>query len=107
LGGYVSEDQLLDVYGMDRDLLNSLLLYAFIDSSKISLIDINFCSVWELIKHPYINEMHARDIIKYREISGEIKKLDELVENGIINDSLFLKISPYISCGRSNENRIK
>jgi competence protein ComEA len=106
LGGFVSESQLMDVYGMDTFLLNRLLLYTFIDSSKIRRFDLNDVSEWELTRHPYINDICAHDIIKYREISGRINNSYELLDNGILNDSLFRKIKPYIFCVNSAESSL-
>lgn len=96
IGGYISVDQLSEVYGMPEETLklNSANLYA--DTSKIRKIRINSAGFRELIRHPYFKKEEVPDIIKYRKLKGEIKGIDELVENKIISAETRAKIKFYI-----------
>ena len=64
---------------------------------EVEGITVNTDSIKSLAKHPYINYNLARAIINYRQVHGAYESLDELLEIKVMNDSLYQKLSPYLS----------
>ncbi len=97
IGGFISVDQLREVYGLPEETLklNSANLYA--DTSKIRKIRINSAGYKELIRHPYFKKEEVSDIIKYRKLKGEIKNVNELIINNIISAETGKRIRPYLA----------
>ena len=96
LGGYVELKQLKEVYGFNPDLLKEFKLLFFIDSSKIKKININNVSKNDLQNHPYINGYNSEAIIAYRNFKGNIKNINELLINNLLEDSVYKRIKFYI-----------
>lgn len=74
LGGFYTEDQLLEIEYFPKDAIN----YFFVSPGSVKKLKINEASVQELKRHPYINYYQARDIVEYRRQRGPIKSIDEL-----------------------------
>ena len=68
LGGFVSEDQLDEIYGIEEYALNNLRKETFIlDEFIPNLLNINSMSIDQLGKHPYIRYSEAQqDWICYK-----------------------------------------
>jgi len=96
LGGYVSTDQLLEVYGMDEERMGKFKSYLDVDKSKISQIDINKSSSKELKAHPYIEWKVANSIYNFRVQHGDYKKVEDIMNSDLIDDDLFGKLAPYL-----------
>ena len=97
LGGFHSMDQLSEVYGMKKEVVDLLKRHTFIGTGADKNILINSDSVMLLAKHPYISWNQARAIISYRQQHGEYQQTHELKQIKIIDDSLYQKILPYLS----------
>jgi competence protein ComEA len=96
LGGYVSVEQLLEVYGMTPENFNRIRDFLYVDSSLVSHLNLNGVTSEELSRHPYLNDYQARSIIAYREIKGKINNTDEIIMNGLLPDDVYKKIRPYL-----------
>lgn len=96
LGGFYSEKQLREVYGINDSLEFSLEELVIIDTSAIKKIDINRASVEQLQKHPYINRYQAKAILSYRRISGSFTSPNQLLINYLVPEEVFLKVDPYL-----------
>ena len=81
LGGFVSAEQLNEVYGLPETTYKLLAGKVFADSSLITRININVAGLNELSSHPYLNRYDSQAILKYKEIKGRISDISELVEN--------------------------
>ena len=97
LGGYISKEQLLEVYGFDQDKLNLIKDNISVDASFITRININTASLDELKKHPYIKYNLAQLIINYRKQHGNYKSLNELKKLDLITNEVYDKIVPYLT----------
>ena len=97
LGGYSNKEQLIEVYGISKDgyLRFSKLLTT--DSSLIQKIGLNSFSKDDLKRHPYIKDRIANDIVRYRHRMGDFNSVEELKDKGLLSDSIFGKLSPYLS----------
>ncbi len=79
LGGFLIEEQLYDVYGLEADVAErTLKRFKLLSSPVIEKIDINKASVAELTKLVYIRYSVAQEIVLYREAKGKIKSFEEL-----------------------------
>lgn len=96
LGGFYTLKQLNEVYRMTPDILNILKSHTYI-SAPTQKLPINSDSLKHLAKHPYISWNQAKVIINYRKQHGTFTEAEELLNIKIIDDSLYQKISPYIS----------
>lgn len=96
LGGFVSVNQLREVYGLSDSTFSFISSRVEADSSKISFIYINKATYKELIRHPYFERYDVQSVIKYRDLNGKINEFAELLENKIITGEKTKKIRPYL-----------
>ena len=95
LGGFVSVDQLGEVYGMSAETIERIRNQVFIDSSAIRKIRIDSATFGELLRHPYLEYEEVKALVGYRDFKGEISSAIELKENHILPDSTIKKIDGY------------
>ncbi len=96
LGGYITIEQLLEVYGMTEELYNSIKNSFIIDKSNILKININKSEYKEIISHPYIDKETTIGILNYRKFKGSISSTDELLNQKVLREDVYNKILPYI-----------
>lgn len=97
LGGYVNENQLLEVYGLKEENFNLFKDFLIIDSVNVTAIQLNNASEKELSAHPYITNYQSKAILKYRELIGEFQHPHQLVENFILTDEEYKRVKFYLS----------
>ncbi len=95
LGGYAQLQQLDDVYGIRKFELGILRKHCKIQS-QVKQIDINEASLQELKKHPYINYVAARAIVRYRKRNGKFTTEETLKKSKILSDKVFEKAKSYL-----------
>ena len=81
LGGFVSFNQLLEVYGIKQEVIDNNRNLMQIDSTQIIPININTSSIGKLREHPYLDFYKAQAIIEQRKIKNftnveEVLKLE-------------------------------
>lgn len=96
LGGFHSKEQLLEVYGIDSSLLQTISPFIKLEGDSLKRININECSFKDLSSHPYISYKLAKLIVKYREHHGVYSSLEELKKIPLIDEQLFRKIAVYL-----------
>ncbi len=97
LGGYVSLDQLHEVYVLrDKPDAVEKLKQILVIKGEAKKIPINSVTVAELEKHPYFNRKIANGLINYRNNHGPFSNIEDIKGSVLINDSLFEKIAPYL-----------
>ncbi len=96
LGGFVRKEQLLEVYGLPYETFENISHAVNIDTTGITRIDLNKAAYSKLIRHPYLDVYTVKGILNYRDIQGNIKDVNELVDNRIIPEESFSRIKPYI-----------
>ena len=97
LGGFVSKNQLLEIWKFDAEKLSSIDKYIILDDSFITKINVNSISFDDLKDHPYFSYKVANSIVKMREVSGSYENVNEIGKSMLINDELLDKLTPYIS----------
>lgn len=96
LGGYVDNDQLLEVWKFDDEKMNKISSYLLPPSGSINKLNVNRLSAEELKDHPYVTWKIANSIVKMRTIHGDFHSLDELKKSKLINQDWITKMKPYI-----------
>lgn len=103
LGGFVSKEQLKDVYGMQRKYGNdSLTVYQRIEDqltagpAQTKRIDLNTATVEQLAAHPYIDYNLAQGIVNYRKQHGYFDSLSDVSELYLVDEKLSRKLAPYL-----------
>ena len=97
LGGFVNKEQLLEVYGFDKEKFDLISSQLILNTSSVKMININSASVYDLEKHPYINTSAAVEIFTRRTTVGDYTDIKEIEKLGFIDEKLFNKIAPYLS----------
>lgn len=97
LGGFVSKEQLLEVYGMDSSRYNQIQGFITINSSMIKKININKADIKELKKHPYFDYYTAKSIVMYRLKNGDYKNVEEIRKANLIYEDFYKRIYPYLT----------
>ncbi len=97
LGGFISIEQISEVYGISDELFGSIRESLVLDNEEIKKINLNKCDFKELISHPYINKEVANSILNYRSFKGNIENLEELVSQKALKQSELDKILPYVT----------
>ena len=96
LGGFVSMNQLKEVYGLPPETFEKIKSRLYVDSSAVIGIKINTAGYKELSRLPYFENYEITSILKYRELKGRIEKMNDLTDNKLITVEKANKVRPYI-----------
>jgi competence ComEA-like helix-hairpin-helix protein len=96
LGGFFVKEQLLEAYGMDSALYESVKNQLDVKTKNLRMININTAYEPEL-KHPYIQKQLAMVLVSYRKMHGPFKSVEEIKKLPLINDELYRKLAPYLT----------
>ncbi|WP_348798487.1 ComEA family DNA-binding protein [Flavobacterium adhaerens] len=81
LGGFVSMEQLKEVWGLSPEVLLVINKnFAVLKQPELKKIDINNASLKELYQFFYFKNDLARQIIKHRSMYGDFKNIDDLAK---------------------------
>ena len=97
LGGFISKQQLLEVWQFTPEKLTEIESSIQVNSSSLKKININLATVEELKNHPYIRWNIANSIVKMRLQKGNFNSINELLESKLITTEIFEKIKPYLT----------
>lgn len=98
LGGFVSIEQLKEVYGLDSAVINRIAKKYFIEPSfQPRKIILNQASEKELSSHPYIKYSLAKAMTAYRFQHGNFNSLEEVKKIALVDEAFYAKILPYLS----------
>jgi len=95
LGGFVSVDQLGEVYGIPAETIEKIRGKVHIDSSAVRKIHADSASFRELLRHPYLEYEDVKSLVEYRDFKGHISSVHELRINHILSDSTLRKLDGY------------
>ncbi len=96
LGGFVSVDQLKEVYGLKEETVDANSEFLSVDSSSVNLLDINFLSVDELAAHPYITFKDAQRIVDFRSKNGYISNKKMLLSDSVLEARQYQILEYYL-----------
>jgi competence protein ComEA len=97
LGGFISKEQLREVFGLDSEKYAGLQTQVSVDASHIRKIRINTVDFNGLSHFPYLTYKQMNAIIRFREQHGEYESLADLGNIAIMDKVTLQKIKPYIS----------
>lgn len=96
LGGLHNPNQLMDVYGVEEELVGRIFEH-FIFESKISQkLDINHLTIQQLAQHPYITYAQAKVIVAFREQHGKYQQAEDLLKIKIFTQEWLDRLAPYL-----------
>jgi competence protein ComEA len=96
LGGFISKEQLKEVYGLDEVKFKEVKDHVKVDPARIRRININTITFDKLRLMPYLNYKQVNALIEYRKQHGNYNSLADLKNIAIIDDQILRKIEPYI-----------
>jgi len=96
-GGYLSVDQLKEVYGMTQEDFERIAPFCVVNKALVKKIRVNTASVDLLNHHPYINFYQAKAIYELRRKKGKLQKIEELSFLSEFTNKDLEKIAPYLS----------
>ncbi len=98
LGGFISSNQLYQIYKLDSAVIDNLLKVGVIATDfKPQKLNINEASKEQLAAHPYINWSQAKLLIAYRNQHGKFQSLQDLTKVYSINEGWAKKIASYLT----------
>lgn len=95
-GGFTCVEQLREMYGMTPDNFEKIKPFCTVNLTLVNQINVNKASVDKLRAHPYLNFYQARQIYELRRKKGKLTGLADLRDLSELNDSVLLKIKPYL-----------
>jgi len=95
LGGFVSLEQLKEIWGFDEDILYDLQGKIRVNSDMAKRYNLNSTPLEDLKKHPYLKYKLSNAIFNYRLQHGPYKSMEDLRQIKILNDSIIQKIGVY------------
>ncbi|MFV0390573.1 MAG: ComEA family DNA-binding protein [Paludibacteraceae bacterium] len=97
LGGYVSVEQLKEVYGMTDENYMRISPHLSVDPSLTTKIDVNKASIEKLKKHPYIKTFQrAKAIYEYRRKKVKLQDISQLKHLDEFTEEDWKKLEPYL-----------
>lgn len=97
LGGYVSVNQINEIYGVTPELYSQLAPHFTVNNAAaITKIDVNRASIERLRAHPYLNFYKAKAIYELRRNKGSLKSIDDLKSLPDLDNASLQKIAPYL-----------
>jgi len=97
LGGFVSQNQLLEIYGMDTIRVAQFSTQAFLTAVDVELKYVNTDDFKVLLRHPYLNYEQVKSIVNFRDAVGAINKLSDLVHLEGFTEADLHRLQPYLS----------
>lgn len=104
LGGFARKEQIMDVWGIEKELYDQIKSKLKVGEKQLKKININTCTIDELKQHPYIDYYVARSIVKYRQSHGKYKKTSDIMKSALVHETLYNKLKPYLSINKSLKN---
>ena len=96
LGGFLSKEQLKEVYGLDEEKFSQIKNQIDINPARITKIKINQVDFEGLRRFPYLSNKQTNAIIQYRNQHGNYNTIADMRNIVILNDDILRKIEPYI-----------
>lgn len=97
LGGFVSMDQLHEVYGLDSAVIKRVKEKFEVVQPSVMQLSINSAPEAMLMNHPYIGRKIAKAIVAYRFQHGPFQRIEDLLRIQAIDEQAFSKMKPYLS----------
>lgn len=96
LGGFITKEQLKEVYGIDKLKYDEIKDQVKVDAARIRKVNINTITFDKLRLMPYLNYKQVNAIIEYRKQHGDYTSINDLKNIAIIDADILRKIEPYL-----------
>ena len=99
LGGYISINQLKEVYGFNDELFDAIAPFICeedMDTDNCVKININRLEFKEILAHPYISFEQTKAIVNLRKRTGKITSTNQLAMLDEFTSEDIERITPYI-----------
>jgi len=96
LGGFITKDQLKEVYGFPEETFDRLGEQILFESVKVIQIDVNQAPVEEFANHPYLSWNVARSLVAIREQHGPYARTEDITRSDLVDEDLYRKIAAYL-----------
>lgn len=97
LGGFHSQDQLKEIFGLNPEVIERIWEYFEFDAKVYRKIKLNQVDLEELSKHPYLSYQEAKVLLAYRKQHGNFASKDDLMKIKIFKKEWVDQLSPYLS----------
>jgi competence ComEA-like helix-hairpin-helix protein len=98
LGGFISKEQIREVYGLDSTVIHELFQFGYLEeNAPFRKLNVNTASVQELDAHPYISPKIANIIVTYRQQHGKYTSIENLYNIRVLDKATLEKLTPYLS----------
>jgi competence ComEA-like helix-hairpin-helix protein len=94
LGGFATIGQLREIRNMTAERFEQIAPQVTVDTTLLTLIDLQTADREVLARHPYIGAYNARGIIHFRSTQGACD-IDALVKNNILDAGKAEQLRPY------------
>lgn len=97
LGGFVTMDQLREVYGLDSTVVDRVKRQFEVKMNfEPRRLNVNTVTLEELNRHPYVSRRQAQAIFAYRAQHAPIDSLGQLAGIPLLDDAWRKKMRPYL-----------
>jgi DNA uptake protein ComE-like DNA-binding protein len=96
LGGFVKKEQLMEVYGLDKEKYDGIKNQVKV-SAPHTTINLNNANYKQLSKHPYIKSNLTKAIFALKKKLGTFKTVDDIKQIDLVTDELYNKLAPYLT----------
>lgn len=97
IGGFISKQQLHEIYGLDSAVVQRLDSASFIQPDfQVRTLNINDATAVQLAAHPYISKRMATAIVTYRFQHGRYSSIDDLGKILLIDEKQLERLKPYL-----------
>ncbi|MFM7839468.1 MAG: ComEA family DNA-binding protein [Chitinophagaceae bacterium] len=107
LGGYISVEQVAEIYGMPDSTFQRIRQQLKCKGVPLLKLYINKLTAPQLSLHPYISHSAAREIMRYREQHGFFQDSSALARLTVLTPEQLHKLLPYISWETPEEGKSK
>ncbi|MBX2967651.1 MAG: helix-hairpin-helix domain-containing protein [Cyclobacteriaceae bacterium] len=98
MGGFISRQQVYEIYGLDSAVVLRLDSASFIQPDfQVRTLNINQATEGELVVHPYISKRMATAIVTYRFQHGRYEHIDDLRKIVQLDAAQLEKLKPYLT----------
>ncbi len=97
LGGFLHYEQLNEIEEVTSSTIENITQNTWLDPIQIKKIPLNNADFQALIRHPYIDKIFTKKILRYRNFVKIIKTPEELLKNRVATKKELEKILPYLS----------
>lgn len=92
LGGYVSEQQILEIGNMPPEMTRWFKVSGTAHPRRLKINSADFTT---LVRHPYLSFEQVKEIMRYRQRFGALKDWNDLALSPVFTPADFKRLTPY------------